>query len=164
MQDVPGFNVPNPKPRRPWQSGQNSSNTHRFWMRAPMFIRLRPGERKGPFPEHLHEWLREADRRSRAYRANPARPTVLVLEDRMLRGIEDCEPDHLIRGDAVAITFSITYVEGKKDWYPTFIPIDIVRVARGYTNWNIGNEGQSIDMLAPRAPLTDGQLIDGIVH
>lgn len=162
MQTVAGFNTPNRKPRRTWQSVYTAGSSHRFWMRVPMFIRLRMGEPKTPPPEHLHEWVKTADAESRAYRANPARPKVMALEGQRIRRIEDCQPDQLFRGDAVAFTFSVTYIEGKADWYPVFTLIDVVRVASIQALWsNSAATASTIVLNSVRPALEDGQLIAG---
>lgn len=163
MESVPGFNSPNAKPRRAWQSGYNAASMHRFWMRVPMFLRLRFGERKGSPPEHLHAWVKKADVRSRAYRANPARPNVMALDGQRVRRIEDCQPDQLMRGDAVAITFSVTYIEGKQDWYPNFTLIDIVRVASdpAHLAGNTTSEEESLVLNSVRPALLDGHRLGG---
>ncbi|KAI0750150.1 hypothetical protein C8Q80DRAFT_1269904 [Daedaleopsis nitida] len=137
MESIPGFNVPQPKPRRAWQSGYNAAGTHRFWMR----------------------WVKEADIGSRSYRANPCRPKAMALEGKRVRRIEDCQPDRLLRGDAVAFTFSVTYIEGKVDWYPVFTLVDIVRVTsvQHVRSINSGDEGIMLNSVRPA--LEDGELV-----
>lgn len=126
-----------------------------------MFVRLRIGEQKGPPPEFLHKWVKEADRMSRMYRANPARPQVMSLDGQLLRRIEECDPGSLVRGDAVAITFSVSYIEGTKDWYPTFTLIDIVRVASDHPTWRASKLDNMVVLNDVRPPLAEGQQVIG---
>ncbi|KAI0745596.1 hypothetical protein C8Q76DRAFT_606721 [Earliella scabrosa] len=72
------------------QSGGEGFGNSSFWIKVPMFLRVESGERKPPCPSHLHEWMRKVERRSRHYRANPARPTVLALEGGRLKNISTC--------------------------------------------------------------------------
>ncbi|KAI0715442.1 hypothetical protein C8Q76DRAFT_597221, partial [Earliella scabrosa] len=127
MAEVPGFNV-NGLPRREWQSGAGVGSTFRYWMKVPMFVRLKSGEPKPSPPSHLHRWVINADKRSRAYRANAARPEVYGLQGLHPIDIRKCDVPFLERGDAVAFSFTVAYVVGSKDWYPQLLPVDIVRV------------------------------------
>ena len=128
--NVPGFNENGELRRRLWQSGGPGFGTSTFWMKVPMFVQVNPGERKPPFPRHLHNWVHQAEKKSRKYRANPARPTVLAVERGRLVDIAKCTPDKLMPGDGIAVTFTVSYIEGNTDWYPQYILIDIVRIER----------------------------------
>ncbi|KAI0710049.1 hypothetical protein C8Q76DRAFT_695180 [Earliella scabrosa] len=126
--EVPGFN-PTGTMRREWQSGAGFGTTSRFWMKVPMFVRNKDGERKPPAARHLHPWVVNADRKSRAYRANVARPEVYGLTNQGYPvDIRKCENTRLEKGDAVAFSFTVVYVVGGKDWYPQLLPVDLVRV------------------------------------
>lgn len=134
-------------------------------MKVPIFFRVVDGERKPPFPEHLHAWVREAVGQSRMYRANPQRPTVRAIEAGRLRNIAQCTPNRLRHGDGIAVTFTVQYVEGKSDWYPQYSLIDLVRVvcapdaerasAALYVAVTLGAVG--------RDALQDGEVVDGEV-
>ncbi|KAI0684414.1 hypothetical protein C8Q76DRAFT_636623, partial [Earliella scabrosa] len=126
--EVPGFN-PTGIMRREWQSGAGFGTTSRFWMKVPMFVRNREGERKLPAARHLHPWVVNADRKSRAYRANIARPEIYgVTTQGNPIDIRKCENSRLEKGDVVAFSFTVVYVVGGKDWYPQLLPVDLVRV------------------------------------
>lgn len=163
METVPGFNLPHRKPRRLWQSGTGPSGTSRFWMRVPMFLKLRDREGKRDPPEYLHEWVKEADRRSRNYRANPARPAVFGFDGRVLRDIVECNPPNLVRGDGVALTFSISYIIGHRDWYPTYALIDVVRIAESDAPLGVNEGNGELVRLHPplRPALRAGEALGG---
>lgn len=164
LRKVREFNV-SAAPRRTWQSGSSKFGNPIFWMKVPIFFRVVDGERKPPFPEHLHAWVREAVGRSRMYRANPQRPTVRAIEAGRLRNIAQCTPNRLRHGDGIAVTFTVQYVEGKSDWYPQYSLIDLVRVvcapdaerasAALYVAVTSGAVGRDV--------LQDGEVVDGEV-
>ncbi|KAI0361338.1 hypothetical protein OH77DRAFT_1443665 [Trametes cingulata] len=159
---VDGFN-PGDLPRREYQTGQDPSLTWRYWMRVPMFIRMNEGETKPPLPSNLHPWVISADRRSRIYRANPARPSVFALEDNRLRDIRKCAPNTLQRGDVILFTFTVSFVVGPSAWYPQILPLEIVRVASAnYTSTSDAAEYAlpSVDD-SVRPGFMDGELING---
>ena len=79
-----------------------------------------------PAPEHLHPWVAEADRESKAFKANPDRPRVWVKDGSSTKRIQDCVPDSLQRGDVVAVSFTVTYHLTATNWFPQFHPAEIV--------------------------------------
>ncbi|KAI0709401.1 hypothetical protein C8Q76DRAFT_625601 [Earliella scabrosa] len=127
MATVPGFNSAEVDRRR-WQSGGSNFLNNTFWMTVPMFLRRSEGKKKPPPPTHLHPWVIQAAKRSRQYQANPARPNVRAIEKGKLSDIGQCTPNVLQRGDAVAIRFMVSYVEGFNDWYPQYSLVDVIRV------------------------------------
>ncbi|KAI0742814.1 hypothetical protein C8Q80DRAFT_1108907, partial [Daedaleopsis nitida] len=112
MESIPGFNARYSLPRQAWQAGTDLEAMHRFWMQVPMFLQVRYSKRKGEPAAHLHEWVKKAHHASNGWRANPACPVVLELEAGCLKNISDCNPPRLTRGDAVAISFTVTHIEG----------------------------------------------------
>ena len=113
--------------RKEYQGGDDLP--WRYWMRCPMFLRVNEGDPKPPPPSYLHQWVINADRRSRQYRANPARPGVFALDGETLHEIRKCSPPLLQRGDVVLVTFTIAFVSSKSSWYTQVVPLDLVRVA-----------------------------------
>ena len=88
----------------------------------------------------------------------------MALHGGRLRNISDCVPDKLIPGDGVAVTFTLSYVEGVTDWYPEYMLIDIVRIAnRGDEKPGAGGgfwaraSGQ-----VSRKALRVGEVVDGV--
>ena len=153
VQGVSGFNLIN-LPRRSWQSGDPNFPSVVFWMKSPMFLRLQPGERKPACPSHLHPWIAQAERKSRRYRANPIRPEVRGIEDGRLKNISQCTPPRLYDGDAVAMTFTVKYVEGENDFFPQYQLFDIVRL--------VSTPPPEIPaLLWTRTALEDGEIVDG---
>ncbi|KAI0711640.1 hypothetical protein C8Q76DRAFT_694507 [Earliella scabrosa] len=126
MGRLPGFNVKE-KPRRAWQSGNMEYSNSVFWMNVPMFIRRKEGERKPKAPDYLHPWVIMAEKKSRRYKANPARPAVRAIENGRLCDISQARPSVLREGDAVAVRFKLVFVEGDRDWYPQYHVSDVVR-------------------------------------
>ncbi len=124
---VPGFN-PLGLPRREYQSGNDPAYTWRYWMRAPMFLRVNNGEPKPPPPSHLHQWVIAAEKRSRIYRANPNRPRVFSFDGEVVSNIENSDPDTLRRGDVVMVHFIVSVVVTSTMWYTELIPVEVVRV------------------------------------
>ncbi|KAI0698749.1 hypothetical protein C8Q76DRAFT_633811 [Earliella scabrosa] len=156
--EVDGFN-PRHVVRRTWQSGNAGSN-FRFWFKTPIFLRLKHGEKKPEFPAHLHEEVRVAKRKSRSYRANPARPTLMSVEGGRLKMLQECTPNHFVPGDVLAVTFNVAYIEADKYWYAQFMPVDLVRVrASGSAR---GCEEGVVDVAdVRRAALQVGELVNG---
>ncbi|TFK85002.1 hypothetical protein K466DRAFT_464945, partial [Polyporus arcularius HHB13444] len=124
---IPDFN-PSGLPRREYQSGNDPAHTRRYWMRAPMFLRVNEGEIRPPPPPHLHPWVIAAEKRSRIYRANPARPRVFSFDGEVVSSIENSDPDVLQRGDIVMVYFIISIVITPSAWYSELIPVELVRV------------------------------------
>ncbi len=162
LRKVRDFNVP-AAPRRMWQSGGSKFGNMVFWMKVPMFLRISEGERKPPFPEHLHDWVREAASRSRRYYANPQRPTVRAIEGGRLKNITQCSPNRLRHGDGVAVTFTVQYIEGKVDWYPQYSLIDLVRVICAPDTERTSSVSYVAMMSGAvhRNALQDGEIVDG---
>ena len=161
IKDVRGFN-PGGAGRRNWQSGDGLYGNSIFWMTVPMFIRRPEGLKKPAAPGHLHPWVVQAEKRSRRYMANPARPVVRALESGRLRDISQCTPNSLGQGDAVAVRFTVTYVEGDKDWYPQYLVSDVVRVACSPRVLS-GDMGLYVkpDIPSSETQLEEGEIIDG---
>ncbi|KAI0715430.1 hypothetical protein C8Q76DRAFT_619279 [Earliella scabrosa] len=162
LQMMTDFN-PDNTVRRSWQSGDSEFTPSEFWMKTPMFIRHIPGERKPPFPEHLHRWVRQAEGRARKYRANPNRPAVRAVEGGRLMNIAQCTPNRLREGDAVAVSFTLKYIEGETDWYPQYLLIDIVRVMNGVPSKKSGAAYGAISGDLTRIALRDGEVVDGVL-
>ena len=94
--------------------------------------------------------------------ANPARPVVRALESGRLRDITQCTPNTLVQGDAVAVRFTVTYLEGDKDWYPQYLVSDVVRVGR-IPRMPPVDSGLYVkpEILLQQAQLEEGEIIDG---
>ncbi|KAI0682589.1 hypothetical protein C8Q76DRAFT_763222 [Earliella scabrosa] len=164
LEDIPGFK-PHPKfPRRSWQSGGSGYANSIFWMKTPMFLRHPQGDPKPAFPEHLHEWVRQAEDKSRKYRANPDRPVVRAVEGGRLKAITSCTPGEVREGDGVAITFTLKYIIGDNDWYPQYLLIDLVRVAvgTGTSPKLVGARYGAVTGDVTRTALEDGEVIDAL--
>ena len=155
---VRGFNQRG-VPRRMWQSGAAGSS-YRFWFKVPMFLRLKHGEKKPPFPSHLHADVRAAERKSRSYRANPARPVLMAVEDGKLKMLSECTPNHLVPGDVLAISFNACYVEAEKYWYPQFMPVEMVRVRGSGSTHGLDRDVVAV-AATERATLKVGEVVDG---
>ncbi|KAI0708384.1 hypothetical protein C8Q76DRAFT_626993 [Earliella scabrosa] len=162
MQTVQGFN-PTHVDRRIGGRGRETGVNYRFWMRTPMFLRLEGGQDKPPCPDYLHESVRKADKESWMYRANPIRPRIRSIEEGRLRDIAQSTPSVLEFGDIVAMTFMVTYVEGRFDWYPHYHLLDVVRVQHAP---HVAPPGPAAFIarsptLAFREDLQDGEVVDG---
>ncbi len=161
MEKYPGFN-PASLLRRKWQGGI-AGPQHRFWMRSPMFLRFPENEPKPVPPRNVHRWVQIAHEKSHLYIANPACPAVRSIEAGRLKHISKCSPTFLEYGDVVTVTFMMTYVEGRFDWYPQYHIVDVVRVRHSVFH----TSAVSARMTAPsidtsiRAALSDGEIIDG---
>ncbi|KAI0745889.1 hypothetical protein C8Q76DRAFT_606929 [Earliella scabrosa] len=160
MVKVPGFN-PGDFDRRPWQSGSLDYSNSIFWMNVPMFIRRKDGERKPKAPTHLHPWVLQAERKSRRYRANPARPAVRAIEQGRLCDISQAKPSILKQGDAVAVRFKIAYIEADRDWYPQFLLTDIVRVCVGKRRASEDSRLYVATSVGDENALENGEIVDG---
>ena len=125
-----------------------------------MFIRTKPGDKKPPPATHLHPWVVEAAKSSRQYVPNPARPNVRGVEKGRLEDIRACRPPVLRRGDAVALRFSVTYIEGDKDYYPQYLLTDIIRVHLGPEAAN-ELENTFVKPVTVAEALQDGEIVDG---
>ena len=161
MKTVPGFN-PRDFPRRSWQSGDGLYGNSIFWMAVPMFVRRPDGKKKPASPDYLHKWVLQAEKKSRRYMANPLRPAVRALDQGRLRDIAMCEPNTLAPGDAVAVRFTVTYIEGDKDWYPQYLLSDVVRVCQGERPApRDGGLYVEPAVLEPQNALEEGEIVDG---
>lgn len=159
---LPGFN-PSNLPRREYQSGNDPAYTWRYWMRAPMFLRVNEGEPKPPPPAHLHAWVIAADKRSRIYRANPARPRVFALDGEIIHTIERSDPPLLQRGDVVMAHFVVSIVFTSTAWYTELIPVEMVRVVPvSLLVGDILESGPPLVDLATRPALMDGERVGGM--
>ena len=98
-----------------------------------MFLRTSYGQKRPRAPAYIHPWVVEAEKRSRKYRVNPARPNVRSVEGGRLRDIRDSNPSMLRAGDAVAVRFAVSYLETEKDYGPQFMLSDIIRLASALT-------------------------------
>ncbi|TFK81574.1 hypothetical protein K466DRAFT_578516 [Polyporus arcularius HHB13444] len=158
---LPGFN-PTGLPRREYQSGNDLAYTWRYWMRAPMFIRINEGEVRPPPPPHLHPWVIAAEKRSRIYRANPGRPRVFSFDGEVISSIENSDPDLLQRGDIVLVHFVVSIVFTPSAWYTELIPVELVRVVPvlRLTSDALESGPPTIDVAA-RPALMDGERIGG---
>lgn len=132
-----------------------------------MFWRMRGAEPK-PLPaEHLHEWVKQADLKARYWRSNPDRPNVMALEGKTLKAIEECTREKLVRGDAVAMTFRVSYVVGKNDWYPTYALLELIRVAVPGSDAEAAEpeEDEDVEVVQLDAParlaLRQGEMLEG---
>ena len=128
-------------PRRSYLSGQDARFRSKFWMQTPMFVRRNGTEHREPAPSHLHEWVIQADRESKTFKANPDRPRVWVKVGNETRPIKQCTPKSLQRGDAVAMSFTVTYHITGTNWFPQFHPADIVVLK--------SSQGDATDYSAP---------------
>ena len=150
--------------RREYQSGNNSDFTNRYRLSAPMFLHHKEGTKKPRTPSHLHRWVLEADRRSRRYRANPARPGVFSWERGRFRDICKCKPNALKPGDVVWFTFTVTFIIGK-EWWPEFSPVELVRVYSAVDTGDPLSSSRDEIPIIPRPTigpsLRDGDVLDG---
>ena len=140
MTKVKDFN-PAGLPRRSYLSGQDARFRSKFWMQTPMFIRRLGTEHRDTAPAHLHEWVVQADRESKSFKANPDRPRVWVKVDDETRPIKTCTPSSLQRGDLVTVSFTVTYHTTGTNWFPQFHPADIVVLK--------ASQGDATDYSAP---------------
>ena len=115
--------------RRPYDSPVDAGNLRRFWMRAPMFVRVKRGERKGSPASHLHPRVINADRHSTVYSASPARPTVYTFDEATGVFTEVLESGVLLTGDIIVVAFTVSFVIGANTWFTEFIPAEVVRVS-----------------------------------
>ena len=122
---LPNFN-PGGLPTR--KSENESEHASRFWMRAPMFLRVGHRERKPAAPSHLHDWVIRADKRSRMYRANPHRPAVYVYDDDSSIFTPVESSDALAFGDIVVVTFTVSILFTTSHWNTQFIPHEVIRI------------------------------------
>ena len=93
-----------------------------------MFVRRFGTEVRSPVPDHLHEWVAQADRESKSFKANSDRPRVWRKLGDETRPIKECTPNSLQRGDVVAVSFTVTYHVTGTNWFPQFHPADLVVV------------------------------------
>ena len=128
-------------PRRSYLSGQDPRFRSKFWMQTPMFVRRHGTQQRDQAPGHLHEWVVQADRESKTFKANPDRPRVWKKVGNETRPIKECTPNSPHRGDVVAVSFTITYHVTATNWFPQFHPADIVVLK--------ASEGDSTDYSAP---------------
>ena len=158
---LPGFNSAG-LPRREYQSGNDPAYTWRYWMRAPMFLRLNEGEPKPVPPSHLHPWVIAADKRSRIYRANPTRPRVFSLDDQVITSIERSEPNMLQRGDIVMAHFVVSIVFTPSAWFTEVIPVELIRVVPVTRLLSeVVESGPPVIDAATRPALVDGERVGG---
>ena len=131
MGKLDGFNKKT-LPRRGYLSGQDERYRTRFWMQTSVFVKKAPLEsRSGKSPGYLHAWVLQAEKESKAFRANPDRPRVWVKDGKNTLPIGDKEPGSLQRGDVVAVSFTITYHITSSNWFAQFHPADIVVLKAG---------------------------------
>ena len=100
-------------------------------MQTPVFLKRTGGEGRTMTPGYLHEWVVQADRGSKVFRANPDRPRIWTMDGSTTIPIGDREPGCLQRGDVVAVSFTITYHITSSNWFPQFHPADIVVLKAG---------------------------------
>lgn len=125
MAKLNGFN-PSNLPRRPYQSGQDLKYRSRFYMQTPMFLQKGGREDKTKVPDHLHPWVLEAEKHSKVFRANSDRPHVWMLDGDATVPVGEREYGPLMRGDVVAMSFTITYHLTRSNWFPQFHPADLI--------------------------------------
>ena len=130
MRDLEGFNPTN-LPRRPYLSGQDPRFRTRFWMQTPVFLRRGPQETRGAAPSHLHPWIVQADHDSKVFRANTDRPRVWMKVGDSIVPIAERSPAGLQKGDAIAVSFTVTYHMSSVNWFAQFHPADLVVVKEG---------------------------------
>ena len=153
--------------RKAFQSGANDEFTQRYRVSAPMFNRIKTGEKKPPIPPDLHPWVAEAARRSSAYYANPDRPRVFSWEGGRLQDIRKSTSPLLQQGDVVLFTFTFSFIIGAGHWWPQVTPIELVRVAAAYTVPSMPADVDRLDFSAPIVPssvrrgFVDGEMPQG---
>lgn len=125
MMTVKDFN-PAGLPRRSYLSGKDSRFRSKFWMQTPMFVRAFGTDRQDQGSNHLHEWVLQADRESKSFKANPDRPRIWKKVGAETKPLKECTPNSLQRGDVVAVSFTVTYHTTATNWFPQFHPADIV--------------------------------------
>ena len=162
IEKVPGFN-PTKMARTDYQSGADSKYTHRFRMRAPIFI---PRPRDGPLPSppiDCHPWILESASKSPFYAINPGRPRLFGLEDGRVLDLAKCTPNRFVKGDIILAVFTVTVVISKKHWGPQFCPVELVRVAESDpASWlNPADYAVPVIDSSVRASLEDGEQIEG---
>ena len=119
------------KPRREWQSGLEGK-TSAYILSSQMFAKrtfyTRKKERDIKYP--LHKWVQEATKPGSEYCPNPDKPVLLFPRGGELRPIEEFSVPTIKLGDLVWFTFQVEFFIGAQYWGTTFIPREIVRVAR----------------------------------
>ncbi|KAI0349187.1 hypothetical protein OH77DRAFT_1415458 [Trametes cingulata] len=161
---VKEFNPEN-RLRRSYQTGQDPNFTKHYWMRTPMFLRINKGDPKPHPPSYLHKWVTAAERRAMVYYANPARPSVMALEEGVIRDIRKCEPDRLVRGDIVVVTFTVSFVLGPATWFPQILLLELVRVGEGPLSEAVDAAAYAVPVVDARLrpALADGEALEGTV-
>lgn len=138
------------KPRRPWQNGHDNTGRGRFIMSAPMFIR-RIGGRTATVRYPLHAWVEEATRGNRtSWSPSPERPQIFDCVNGKLRPMWKGDGPRLLRGNIVWMTFRIFFVLGSQNWWPDFVPIDIVRVGN-MPGYMLGIHDDVVSFNAPQS-------------
>ncbi|PIL26483.1 hypothetical protein GSI_12241 [Ganoderma sinense ZZ0214-1] len=115
--------------RRAFMSGAEPRFNSKFWMQTPMFLPVGSDPKPQP-PRHLHRWVKDADRASSLFRANPARPVLYGRRGNVPVSLAECDPNHLRAGDIVAIAFMIVYYLTEKEWYPQYQPVEVYVLKR----------------------------------
>ena len=119
------------KPRREWQNGQEGK-TSAYILSSQMFAKrtfyTRKKEKDIKYP--LHEWVEEATKPGSEYFPNPDKPVLLFPRNGELRPIEESDVPSIKLGDLVWLSFQVEFFIGAQFWGTTFIPREIVRVAR----------------------------------
>lgn len=162
VEKIEGFNTSR-VPRSDYQSGADAKFTHRFRMRAPIFVpRSRDGDLPFP-PVDCHPWILEAASKSSFYAINPARPRLFGIEDGRILDLARCAPNRFVKGDIVLAVFTVTVVVSKKSWGTQLCPVELVRVANSDpTNWlNPADYAVPVIDSSVRASLADGEELKG---
>ena len=125
MASLPEFNV-GKLPRREYLSGREEKYRSRFWMQTPIFLRRGPREERAAPPVHLHEWVKQIHKDSSVFKANPDRPRIWLKDGDDIKPIAERTPPTLLRGDIVALSFTVTYHLTSVNWFAQFHPAEII--------------------------------------
>ncbi|KII93843.1 hypothetical protein PLICRDRAFT_171548 [Plicaturopsis crispa FD-325 SS-3] len=119
------------RPRRTWQSGIQD----RFQMTSQLFMNKAPWNEnavaQNKIPYDLHPDILDAVENSNEYVPTITEPArFLAWEGGQLIPLKDSVQPDLVRGDIVAISFTVAFVVGKTYWWPEISPHSIVKVHR----------------------------------
>ena len=119
------------KPRHEWQSGLEGKTSayifsSQIFAKRTVFTRKKEKEIQYP----LHEWIREATQPGSEFCPNPDKPVFLFPRGGELRPLEESSVPNIKLGDLVWMSFHVEFFIGSQYWGTTFIPREIVRVAR----------------------------------